>query len=82
MVIMQRMKPLTLHSADKLLSEGFGRSGSFPNIKEHWFRAEDAKHFDTRLQPKLYRPAKAVLCNSSPCSQFTREVGPFGQFSD
>jgi hypothetical protein len=33
MVIMQRMKPLTLHSADKLLSEGFGRSGSFPNIR-------------------------------------------------
>jgi hypothetical protein len=32
LVIMQRLKPLTLHSADKLLSEGFGRSGNFPNI--------------------------------------------------
>jgi hypothetical protein len=54
------MKPLTLHSADKLLAavRRIRQEWKLPEHKELWFRAEDAKHFDTRLQPKLYRPAK------------------------
>jgi hypothetical protein len=54
------VKPQTLYSADKLLAtiRKIRQEWKLPEHKELWFRAEDAKHFDTKLQPKLYRPGK------------------------
>ena len=54
------MKPLEIHSADKLLAvvRKTRQEWNLPEHRELWFRAEDIKHSATRLQPKLYRPGK------------------------
>lgn len=38
--------------------------------REMWFRAEDARHFSTTLQPKLYRPRKGK--KPKPAEKFLR----------
>ncbi len=49
-----------MHSASELLAavRRIRKDWDLPEDEELWFRAEDAKHVDTKLQPKLYRPAK------------------------
>lgn len=54
------MKPLVVHSAHELLStvRDIRKEWKVREAKELWFRAEDTKHVETRLQPTLYRAAK------------------------
>lgn len=54
------MKPLALHSAGEVLAavRKIRKEWHLSEDMELWFRAEDAEHFNTRLQPRLYRPAK------------------------
>jgi hypothetical protein len=40
---------------------GVRKRWDVPKSKELWFRAEDSKHKETRLQPGLYRPAKSGI---------------------
>jgi FRG domain len=53
-------KPLTIRSAADLLTTArkIRQQWGLPEHREMWFRAEDDKHLETRLQPKLYRPEK------------------------
>lgn len=54
------LNTLTVRSADKLLAtvRQIRHEWSVTEHKELWFRAEDERHEKTRLQPKLYRPAR------------------------